>query len=105
MKKEGRSNTLRRIVPALGLFFFLSVRSGVPARNISIAALPVGLVLSPMYGGGAVLIREAARRAGRGWPTILLLASASRAVGRLHANSLDNAMNPALTESYYETNA
>lgn len=28
------------------------------------------------YGGGALLVREAARRTGRGWPTILLLAAA-----------------------------
>ena len=27
-----------------------------------------------MYGGGALLIREVARRVGRGWPTILVLA-------------------------------
>lgn len=38
-----------------------------------IGALPV-LIL--MYGGGAVLIREVARQAGRGWPTIILLALA-----------------------------
>lgn len=31
------------------------------------------VVLAPWYGAGAVLIREVARRAGRGWPTILLL--------------------------------
>lgn len=31
------------------------------------------VVLAPWYGAGAVLIRELARRAGRGWPTILLL--------------------------------
>jgi len=31
------------------------------------------LVLGLWYGAGAVLIREVARRAGRGWPTILLL--------------------------------
>jgi hypothetical protein len=30
-------------------------------------------IMLPIYGGGALLIREAARRAGRGWPTILLL--------------------------------
>jgi hypothetical protein len=29
-----------------------------------------------MYGGGAVIIRETARRAGKGWPTIFLLAVA-----------------------------
>lgn len=30
-------------------------------------------IMLPIYGGGALLIREAARRSGRGWPTILLL--------------------------------
>ncbi|HVT65956.1 MAG TPA: hypothetical protein VHD81_12445 [Mycobacteriales bacterium] len=34
------------------------------------------LVLAPMYGGGALLIREVARRSGRGWPTIAVLATA-----------------------------
>jgi len=65
---------LRRIAPALGLFFLSPFVAEFLLGNISIAALPVGLVLSPMYGGGALLIREAARRAGRGWATILLLA-------------------------------
>ena len=34
------------------------------------------LVLAPMYGGGALLIREVARRTGRGWPAIIALAAA-----------------------------
>ncbi len=33
-------------------------------------------ILAPMYGGAAVLIREAARRTGGGWPAIVLLAAA-----------------------------
>ena len=32
--------------------------------------------MAPMYGGGALLIREAVRRKGRGWPTILCLGAA-----------------------------
>ncbi len=67
---------LRRIAPALGLFLLSPFVAEFLLGNISIAALPVGLVLAPMYGGGAVLIRESARRAGRGWPTMLLLALA-----------------------------
>jgi hypothetical protein len=36
-----------------------------------------GLVLlAPVYGGAAILIREVTRRAGRGWPSILLLSAA-----------------------------
>jgi hypothetical protein len=33
-------------------------------------------MMMPMYGGGALLIRELTRRTGRGWPTILLLGAA-----------------------------
>ncbi|GIJ55757.1 hypothetical protein [Virgisporangium aurantiacum] len=36
----------------------------------------VVLFLAPMYGGAALLIREAARRTGGGWPMIVLLAAA-----------------------------
>src|SRR6478752_5086191 len=55
--------------------------TGSPARTPRL--LPVGalLLLSPLmaefvlgYGTAAVLVRELARRTGRGWPTILLLA-------------------------------
>ncbi|MFE4023573.1 hypothetical protein ACFXPZ_40320 [Streptomyces sp. NPDC059101] len=44
--------------------------------NQPITALPAVLMLAPMYGCGALLIREGARRAGCGWPTMLLLAAA-----------------------------
>jgi hypothetical protein len=37
------------------------------------AQLAMFVVLGTWYGAGAVLIREIARRTGRGWPTILLL--------------------------------
>jgi hypothetical protein len=38
--------------------------------------LPALIVLAPMYGGGALLIRETVRRTGRGWPSILVLGMA-----------------------------
>ena len=38
--------------------------------------LPALIVLAPMYGGGALLIREIVRRTGRGWPSILVLGMA-----------------------------
>jgi hypothetical protein len=44
--------------------------------NQPITALPSLILLAPMYGGGALLIREGSRRAGRGWPTMILLAAA-----------------------------
>ena len=67
---------LRRIAPAIGLFFLSPFVGEFLLGNVAIDALPIGLVMAPMYGGGAVLIREAARRAGKGWPTIFLLALA-----------------------------
>ena len=51
------------------------------------------LILAPLYGGGAVLIREVARRTGRGWPTIVLLAAA---YGLLEEGPIDQLLfNPA----------
>lgn len=51
------------------------------------------LFLSPLYGAAAVLIREAARRTGRGWPMIILLATA---FGVLQAGLVDQSLfNPA----------
>lgn len=44
--------------------------------NQSIANLGGVFLLMPMYGCGALLIREASRHFGRGWPTIFLLAAA-----------------------------
>lgn len=41
--------------------------------NLPITLMPVLIVLAPMYGGGALVIREVVRRAGRGWPSIFLL--------------------------------
>lgn len=44
--------------------------------NLSVRALPLIIFLVPMYGGGALLIREVARRTGRGRPAMLLLGAA-----------------------------
>lgn len=44
--------------------------------NLSVRLLPLIVVLIPMYGGGALLIREVVRRTGRGYPAVLLLGAA-----------------------------
>jgi hypothetical protein len=44
--------------------------------DLPLKLLPALIVLAPAYGGGAVLIRETARRTGRGWPTMLILGAA-----------------------------
>jgi hypothetical protein len=54
------------------------------------AALIFGLlVFGPIYGAPAVLVRETARRAGRGWPTMLLLATA---FGLIQAGLIDQSL-------------
>lgn len=68
-------------LPALGLFVLAPVcaeylwgyddSTGQPATLLGNL-----LVFSPLYGAPALLIREAARRHGLGWPGILLLAAA-----------------------------
>ncbi|KMO73501.1 hypothetical protein MOBUDSM44075_03833 [Mycolicibacterium obuense] len=66
----------RRLAPVVGLFFLAPFVGEFVLGNISIAGLFYGIALAPMYGGGAVLIRELGRRYGSGWPTIALLACA-----------------------------
>jgi hypothetical protein len=41
--------------------------------NVSIVEIGALPLLALLYGSGAILIREVARRTGRGWPTILVL--------------------------------
>jgi uncharacterized protein YhhL (DUF1145 family) len=67
---------LRRVLPALGLFFLAPLVAEFLLGNISVTMLGSLTILAPMYGGGALLIREVARRTGRGWPSILMLALA-----------------------------
>lgn len=65
-----------RLVPAVGLFFLAPLVGEFLLGNLPISMLGALPFLALLYGGGALLIREVARRAGRGWPTILVLALA-----------------------------
>ncbi len=67
---------IRRIAPAIGLFFLAPLVSEFLLGNLPITMLPAIVALAPMYGGGALLIREVVRRRGLGWPNILILAVA-----------------------------
>jgi hypothetical protein len=88
---------MRRIValaPALGLFFLAPLTAeyliGYDDTVGRPAALLGGLLfLGPLYGGAALLIRETARRAGRGWATIVLLAAA---FGLVEAGLVDQSL-------------
>jgi hypothetical protein len=64
---------LRRVAPAVGLVFLAPLVAEFLLGNLPITLLPALVLLAPMYGGGALLIREVTRRAGRGVPTMLLL--------------------------------
>jgi hypothetical protein len=67
---------MRRVAPAFALFFLSPLVAEFLLGDFTLAALPVLFFVAPLYGGGALLIREVARRTGRGWPAIALLALA-----------------------------
>lgn len=58
-----------------GLFLFAPFVGEFLLGNTPITAAPWGVLMAPMYGGGAVLVREVGRRTG-GWPVMFLLAAA-----------------------------
>ena len=63
----------RRILPALGLFLLAPLVGEFLLGNVPITMLGALLLLAPLYGGGALLIRETARRWRLGWPGIGVL--------------------------------
>jgi len=63
----------RRVAPALLLTVLAPVGAEFLLGDFTIRNLAMIVVLLPLYGCGALLIREVARRARRGWPTIVLL--------------------------------
>lgn len=65
-----------RIGPALLLVVLAPVIAEFLLGDFSVRQAYVLVILLPLYGGGALLIREVTRRSGRGWPTIILLAIA-----------------------------
>jgi hypothetical protein len=82
------------VAPALFLFFFAPVSAeyliGYDDIIGDAAALIFGLLIfGPLYGAPAVLIRETTRRAGRGWPSMLLLALA---FGLVQAGLIDQSL-------------
>jgi hypothetical protein len=67
---------IKRIAPAIGLFFLAPLVAEFLLGDLPINMLGVLLILAPLYGGGALLVREIARRRGLGWPGIFVLALA-----------------------------
>jgi hypothetical protein len=68
--------TQRNIPAAILLIFVAPLVAEFLLGDISIRLLVALIPLAPMYGGGALLIREVVRRTGRGWPSILVLGAA-----------------------------
>lgn len=64
------------MAPAIGLFFVAPLVAEYLLGDLPIKMLGALVILAPMYGGGALLIREVVRRTGRGWPSIFVLAFA-----------------------------
>ncbi|WP_123525399.1 hypothetical protein [Streptomyces sp. 840.1] len=71
--ERARHHRLRSV---LALFLLAPLIGEFLLGNQPITALPSVFLLAPLYGGGALLVREATRRAGRGWPTMILLGAA-----------------------------
>jgi hypothetical protein len=69
--QDGRDT--RAVRPALGLFVLAPLVGEYLLGNVSISALGYLLLFAPLYGAGALLVREITRRAGPGWPTMILL--------------------------------
>lgn len=66
----------RKVAPALVLFFLSPFVAEFLLGDFSIDALPALIFLAPLYGGGALTLREIARRRNLGWASILILALA-----------------------------
>jgi hypothetical protein len=100
----------RNLLAVFTLFFTAPLVAEFLLGDLSLKLLPALLVLAPTYGGGALLIRETARRAGRGWPSMLVLGAAYALLAegfvtqslfnpdylRLHGHFLSHGWIPAL---------
>jgi hypothetical protein len=64
------------MAPTVLLFLLAPLFGEFLLGNVPATQLYLLPFLAPLYGGGAVLIREAARRTGRGYPTMLVLGAA-----------------------------
>lgn len=65
----------RPLRPVLGLFLLAPFTGEFLLGNLTVADIGLGVVLAPLYGCGALLVRELGRRGG-GWPAMFLLAAA-----------------------------
>lgn len=69
-------NKSRRFTPALALLVIAPLIAEFLLADFNIRQLAYLGIFIPLYGAGALMIRECARRSGRGWPSMLLMALA-----------------------------
>ncbi|WP_399084121.1 hypothetical protein ACGH2B_03925 [Streptomyces sp. BBFR2] len=84
----------RRAAPVAGLLLLSPFCAEYLVGYQGVLTNPVELLVAvvfvlPIYGAPAVLIRDLTRRAGRGWPTLLLLATAA---GLIQAGWVDQSL-------------
>ncbi|MGH4031456.1 DUF998 domain-containing protein [Actinomycetota bacterium Odt1-20B] len=70
------ARTRRRLAPVVALFLLAPFVGEFLLGNLTAAEFGLGVVLAPLYGCGALLVRETGRRYGGGWPAMVLLAAA-----------------------------
>lgn len=87
----------RPLSPAIALLLLAPWAAECAWGGFTLTGMPfVVLVLAPMYGGAALLIREVARRLGLGWPGIVALAAA---FGVIQAGLVDQSLfNPGFLD-------
>ena len=66
----------QRWLPPVTLFLLAPIVAELLAGTMPVWQVGNLLFLLPLYGSGALLIRELVRRRGRGWTSILLLGAA-----------------------------
>ena len=71
---------MRGVAAAVCLFFLTPLTAEYLLGDIPITNVGALVALAPMYGGGAILIRELVRRTNRGWASFILLALAYAAL-------------------------
>jgi hypothetical protein len=68
-----RTTRIGRVAPVIGLFLLAPLFGEYLLGNLTFSELALLPFLAPLYGAGAVLIREVSRRFGRGSATMLTL--------------------------------
>lgn len=70
---DSRLSLLPRMAPAVLLFFLAPLFGEYLLGNLKFSEVAYVPFIAPLYGGGALLIREVARRMGRGYATMFIL--------------------------------